>query len=445
MANYNINFLPRMDKRKSNGQYPIMMTISIAGKLLRTSTGISVLIENWDAKSKRIKFSKKTKLMDFEIDNMNAFLGEMESRVSKIALNFINSGETISSEKVLKEYMDQFGSKIKKKELPSNVVYDFIDQYIETNRNTRAKGSLQVYSTLKMHLKGFEAKTRDKFKFEDINKPFFLKFQNYLIEHTKLNNISIAKQLSTLKTFLTYAKSEGIKINDDIRDFKISREKLEVIALTQKEFDTLYNADFPKTGFYTFYDEDAREFDKIGFSTLSKIRDVFCFSCNTGLRYSDLAQLKRENIKANKLEFRVKKTKQLLKVPLTGYAWTILEKYKNDDKPLPVISNQKYNKYIKAVCSYLNIDEKVEIVRFRGSQKISTIVPKWKLISSHTGRKTFCTLSLERGMAAEVVMGVSGHTDYKSFQRYVNITEERKKNEMAKAWGEPKRLKVVGE
>jgi site-specific recombinase XerD len=99
-----------------------------------------------------------------------------------------------------------------------------------------------------------------------------------------------------------------------------------------------------------------------------------------------------------------------------------------------MISNQKLNDYIKDICKAAEINEEIEIVRFRGNKRESKTCPKHQLISVHTARRTFATLSLEKGMSAEEVMTVTGHLDYKSFKRYVKITETRKKFVMGKAW-----------
>jgi integrase len=89
------------------------------------------------------------------------------------------------------------------------------------------------------------------------------------------------------------------------------------------------------------------------------------------------------------------------------------------------------------LCKPVEINDPIERIRYRGAEKISNMYPKYKVISAHTGRKTFATLSLEKGIPAETVMKITGHSDYKSFQRYVKVTEERKRNEMHKAWGAP--------
>ena len=156
-----------------------------------------------------------------------------------------------------------------------------------------------------------------------------------------------------------------------------------------------------------------------------------------------MQQLKREHIKRDEINLTVKKTKTELTVPLNGITSKILDKYKELHKPLPLISSQKLNTYIKELCKDAKINEPIEIVRFRGSKRETKTFPKYELIHLHTGRKTFCTLSLEKGMSAEQVMSISGHTDYKSFKRYVDVTEKLKKVVMVKAWGEVPVLKAV--
>ena len=72
----------------------------------------------------------------------------------------------------------------------------------------------------------------------------------------------------------------------------------------------------------------------------------------------------------------------------------------------------------------MSFDEPVQIVRFHGARREEVVYPKFELISVHTARKTVCTLSLEKGMSAEEVMKISGHKDYKSFSRYLKITDQ---------------------
>jgi integrase len=193
--------------------------------------------------------------------------------------------------------------------------------------------------------------------------------------------------------------------------------ELEVIALTKKEFEDVYSLDL-----------SAKQ-------TLERVRDVFCFSCVTGLRYSDLKQLRREHIKVDVIDLTTIKVGNKVKIPLNPYSKAILEKYAKDDLPLPVISNQKSNLYLDKIGKLAGLTDKVEIVRKYGNQRISHVYYKHELVRMHCGRKTFATLSLENGMKAEHVMKIGGWKDYKSFKRYLNITDESSKNAMADAWG----------
>jgi integrase len=324
------------------------------------------------------------------------------------------------------EKLKQDRMKTTAKESKSSVLFDFMTEYISANEATRAKGSLSVYKALKSHLEAFQKATGKRITFDSIDFQFFERFQGFLIKERGLNNTTVAKQLSTVKTFLNYAKARGIAISSNYRDFKIKREPLEVIALTNDEFETLYKLDLQSN------------------KRLSGVRDVFCFSCVTGLRYSDLAQLKREHIKTDEIKLTIKKTKELLTIPLTHYSIEILKKYADQSRPLPIISNQKMNQYLKELCKLAKIDERIEIVRYRGVKREANTYPKYELVGVHTGRKTFATVSLERGMSAEEVMAITGHKDYKSFKRYVKVTEQRKKVVMLTAWKRPKtELKAI--
>ncbi|MFC4210860.1 site-specific integrase [Pedobacter lithocola] len=422
----------RKDVVNKKGEHPIILILRVEAQRKKIPTGITLLPEYWDNENQKAIYLNKKSLKevnkDFDlslspllndIKRINDDLQDLKKSLEDIAHRYELDNVPYSADMLVEKLKNKNNVKTKKEE-KNNIVFDFIDNYVTENEPSRAKGSLSVYKALKSHLGAFEKHNRSRIRFEDINYSFFQSFQNFLIKHRGINNITIAKQLSTLKTFLGYAKMNGIKITDSYRDFKIRKQKLEVIALTGDEFETLYNLDLSKN------------------ERLAKVRDVFCFSCVTGLRYSDLAQLRREHIKATEICLTIKKTKEQLIIPINVYAESILEKYNEHLLPIPVISNQKFNDYIKELCELAEINEKIEIIRFKGAIKEATVHPKFDLISAHTGRKTFATLSLEKGIPAETVMGITGHSDYKSFQRYVKVTEERKRNEMNKAWGTPK-------
>ena len=423
-----IHFTLREDKSDKKGLCPIELIYQISGqrRYFRPKEKISSI--NWNPKKQHAfyidrKTAKKVNpLVDLnilpssrDIDDLNNTLTGLKKQISDIEDRFKLNSIIYSPDMVITALKESFAPTTKKS-APTNELFTFIDKYIDDHKTTREPGSLSVYKALKNHLEKFEGEKKLKVTFETINYAFFQQFQNFLIEKQKLSNTTVAKQLGTVKTFLNYAKLQGITIPDGYRDFKIKKETLEVIALTEQEFQTLYHLNLGSN------------------KKLSQVRDVFCFSCTTGLRYSDLAALKWENVKTDEIKINVKKTKQPLSIPLTPYSRAILKRYEGKHRPLPVISNQKMNDYIKELCELADFTEPIEIVRYRGTKRESNTYPKYDLISVHTGRKTFATLSLEKGMSAEEVMHCTGHLDYKSFKRYVKITETRKKVVMGNAW-----------
>lgn len=438
-----IRFVLRTDKPDKEGCSLVQLIYQLSGQRKYFKTGEKLRSENWNPKIQQaIYLDKKSakKLLpgvvydllplSKDVEDINANLIAIKKEIIDIENRFKLNKVVYSAEMVVDSLKENRAPLTKKKE-QTNLVFDFIDKYIQDNKASREPGSLCVYKSLKSHLQSFEVSKRKKVTFDGIDYAFFLEFQNFLINSRSkrnpdgLGNVTIAKQLSTLKTFLNYARVQGIKVSDKYKDFKIKKENLEVIALTNDEFETLYNLDLSKN------------------KKLDQVRDVFCFSCATGFRYSDLAQLKREHIKTGEIRLTVTKTKQKLTVPLNPYSYSILEKYSALYRPLPVISNQKMNDYIKELCEKAGINDPIQIVRFRGARREEKTYPKYELIRVHTGRKTFATLSLEKGMSAEEVMKIGGWKSYASFARYINITEKRTKVVMSKAWGSISKLKAV--
>jgi integrase len=324
-----------------------------------------------------------------EIEEYEATLKDIILKIRNIEKRYEMDRIPYSSEMVVQKLKEQ-SKGTTKKETSSNILFDFMQKYIDEHRQTRLPSSLSVYKSVKNHLQNYCQATGKKVSFDNIDYSFFQSFQNFLVDVQNLNNTTVARQLGVVKTFLNYAKKQGIEVSDTYKDFKIKTEAVEVIALTSEEFETLYNLDLSNN------------------KRLAQIRDVFCFACTTGLRYSDLNQLKREHIKNGEIKLTVKKTKQLLTIPLNSYSKAILARYEGMLKPLPVISNQNMNYAVKDLCKLAGIDEQIEIVRFRGTKREAITYPKYELIGVHTGRKTFCTLSLEKGMSAEEVMSISG-------------------------------------
>lgn len=99
------------------------------------------------------------------------------------------------------------------------------------------------------------------------------------------------------------------------------------------------------------------------------------------------------------------------------------------------LSNQKTNNCLKELGELVGLDEPTCMTTRRGSERVVDTRPKYEYMTMHTARRTFITLSLEGGMRAEVVMKVSGHTNYQTFKKYIKITDMVKELEMERVWG----------
>ena len=251
-------------------------------------------------------------------------------------------------------------------------------------------------------------------KKDQINNQFYDAFISYLFNDCQLLNNTVGNYVKTVKSYMNYATDQGYnKSGVEFRKFKSTREDGELIYLTEAELMRIYRLENL-------------------ISTHHVVRDNFCFACLTGLRYSDLRLLKKENIKEDYIELRVEKTRDYLKIPLSPYAKDILNR--NNGLLPKLFSNQKTNVYLKQIGKLAEITEEVLIVKYRGVQKIEFIEEKYKFLCTHTARRSFVTLSLEKGMRPETVMSITGHKDYKTFKKYIKLTDKVKLVEMNEVW-----------
>lgn len=451
-----IRFWLRNDRANQDGTCPVHLVYQIKGiKKVYGIPQMNLLEKNWDVKNQMavyVPLSKAKKLYpeyaiesflsDSRVNDINRSLLNLITRIQNIEKRFELDEIQLTPELVINALKDQTKDTTKKQS-PGIYITDYITRYCSQSTSTHKYRTLQVYEGVATHLRDYEKKTGSRVTFENLDLPFLRGFVSYLTEPKILtlkngkerkvegmNNITIAKQISTLKTLLKVARvHDNINVNLAYQDYKTTRKdsSFEVVTLTNEEFILLFEMDLTDN------------------KRLDQVRDVFCFSCATGLRYSDLAQLKREHIRHNVIRMTAEKTGQRLDIPLNPYSFSILEKYKELHHPLPIISGQKTNEYLKELGELAGINTPVEKVREYGIKKESVIYKKYELMSIHMGRKTFTTLSLEKGMAPQEVMALTGHTTYKAFKRYVDVTNERKKIVMAQSWGEVKEsnLKIV--
>ena len=167
---------------------------------------------------------------------------------------------------------------------------------------------------------------------------------------------------------------------------------------------------------------------------MAKVKDVFCFCCFTSLRYSDVSNLRRSDVFSDHISITTVKTSDSLKIELNRYSRSILEKYDSmkfsGNLALPVISNQKMNAYLKEICEICGINKPVTVTYYKGNERIDEVHPKYELIGTHAGRRTFICNAIMMGIPPQVVMKWTGHCDYQSMKPYIDIADKVKADAM---------------
>lgn len=204
---------------------------------------------------------------------------------------------------------------------------------------------------------------------------------------------TISSMLTFTKSYFLFAFNNGkIKVNP-FATMKIKKVMKEVSYLTQEELDTIQAKTFVS-------------------DRLNQVRDCFIFACNTGLAFIDMSQLSEDDIQQHDGVYYVKKGRQKTSVTFTTVlndtAMTILTKY---DYKLPILSNQKYNAYLKEIADICGIS---------------------KPLHSHIARHTFATIALNKGYNIEIVAKMLGHTNTKQTQHYAKLLDTTVINEYVK-------------
>ena len=407
-----VSFHLRKDKVNKEGLMPVRMLITAKDcKIFKVIKGINCKESLWDKRSERLNPPRKNSPYNYHIE-YNKIIDEREDEIKKlfryILLNNIKPTKDYILEK-LENGLDKV-----------NLTHEFFptfEEFKNSGKSTKAERTIKSYVTTINFLKDFETYSKTKLLFDSIDSTFFEKLQDYTFTERKNKNSYFAFIIKVLKTFMNWSLDKEYHSNLKYKKFKAKEDETEIIYLTMEELMKLYNHNFES-------------------NRLNQVRDMYVFNSVSGLRISDYANIKTYNVIGDILTLTILKTKKInTRIPLNKFSIEILERYKDTiHEPLPVISDQKFNKYIKECCEIVEIDTPTVKTRFIGKKKIEVVVPKYKLITSHTARKTFVTNSLILGMKEMVVRNITGHKKEESFRRYVKIAEDFKRQEMDNTW-----------
>ena len=419
------NIIFTLESRKKDGvliveNVPIRMRVNFASKRIEFTTGYRIDAAKWDSDKQRVRNGCTNKLKQSASEINASLLGyytEMQEIFKKFEVE-----EIMPTPEQIKEAFNALHKpieEVKPRKSTPNAFYKAFDEFVRDcgRQNDWTDSTYEKFAAVKNHLMNF----RDGLTFDFFDEKGLNDYVTYLRDVKEMRNSTIGKQLSFLKWFLRWAFRKGVHQNNAYDSYKpkLKSTQKKIIFLTWEELNKLREFEIPAAK-----------------QALDRVRDVFLFQCFTGLRYSDMFNLRRSDIKGDHIEVTTVKTSDSLIIELNNHSKAILDKYKDvafeNDKVLPVITNQKMNDYLKELAEMAGIDEPVRQTYYKGNERIDDVTPKYALLGTHAGRRTFICNALALGIPPQVVMKWTGHSDHKAMKPYIDIADDIKANAMSK-------------
>lgn len=391
-----ISLLFYLKKAKAyiSGTVPIYLRITANGRRAEISTGREWFPEKWNASAGRASGTRE------DVKALNIYLDTLQAKAYEVHRRLLNTEEIVTAEAI----KNKFTGKAEKPRMLVPIFQDHNNKIKTLLGEEFSPGTLCRYTTALKHTTDF---LQWKFGISDIDirkidHAFITEFEFYLRSVRKCNNNSAVKYVKNFGKIIRICISNSWLDKDPLVNYKSKFREVVREFLSQDEIDAIA----------------AKEFR---IERLDQVRDIFLFSCYTGLAYIDVKQLTRNNvgvgIDAEKWIFTSRqKTDTQSNIPLLPVAEEVLNKYKNHPQCLnqksllPVLSNQKMNSYLKEIADVCGIT---------------------KELTFHIARHTFATtVTLINGVSIESVSKMLGHRSIKTTQHYAKILDRKVSDDM---------------
>ena len=388
--NFKVSFYLRSNYENKEGKSPVMLRIFLGGEMTNFgTTKIFVKKSLWSNATSRLR-GRTTEAL-----SVNAALDAISTTLHGIYRKYEND-ESLSLDLIRNVF---FG---KNREFTSFLpVFDkFLEDIKQRVGKTISADSLQKYSVLRRHFAEF---LMYKYSRKDIGLNEFTPavvqdFHLYMSTVAGCAYNTSVKKVKTLKTITIYAQKRGFLLHDPFVDHHFHMEPVDRGFLTDEEILRVANKD-------------------LGIQRLELVRDIFIFSCFTGLAYIDVSNLTPDHIVTmdDKQWIMTKRQKTSVEtnVLLLDIPRAIIAKYSHktyrDGKLFPILTNQKTNSYLKEIADLCGIKKK---------------------LTFHLARHTFATMSLSKGVPIESVSKMLGHTNIRTTQIYARITNKKIEHDM---------------
>ncbi len=393
---FSVIFLIRKNK-SSKTQGLIYARISVNGQRSEFSIKRKVPLEIWDQSRGQAKGHSVT------ARRLNQYLDQMRSEL-------FDAYDTLRKEKAVLT-AESIKSKFFNEDSSDPTILSAVTYHYQIALTTIRPGTLKNYRTTEKYIKLFlkdDLKVKDLY-LRQLKYSFITRFENFLRLHTptdhqkKMQNNTVMKHLQRFRKIISMAVRMEWLDRDPFVHYKANYEKKERVYLRQEELDAIENK-------------------VLSIQRLEFVRDLFVFSCYTGLAYIDAIQLTKDQIvmgiDGSKWIFTSRqKTGNIVKIPLLEKAEALIAKYKESPRSLhngtvfPKISNQKLNAYLKEIADICGVR---------------------KNITFHIARHTFATtITLTNGVPLATVSKLLGHSKIASTQIYAKVIESKLSEDMA--------------
>jgi integrase len=392
----------------TKGTAAILLRATAGRYRLEKRTGLHIKPEQWNTSKQR---PKRNPALTGQLNNIATEVSKKLTDAIELAVKENQQITTTELTAIIEAVIT--GREV----VMGNSFFGVYQQFMAAQVKAVTERTLKKYRTVFNLLQEFERYGGKKLTFAGINLLFFDDFYTFVMERpnkisnrkteTGILNETLDKHISTLKTFMKWAYDRDLHNSTAYKRLKVEiKPRHENVVLNEAELHLL------------------AEYDLSNHPPLERTRDIFLFAVYTGQRYSDISAFNAAQLQGNIWQFEAAKTKKITTVPLVGYAAPALEILQKYNYKLPRYANQVLNRNLKKVGELAGLDALVTLKRYQGVKELLITEPKYKLLSTHTARRTCVTILLQRGVPPTTIMQLTGHTDLRTFMKYDNTPQD---------------------
>lgn len=400
--------------RKSSS---IAILVSFNGKKYRRSVGESIPVKLWNNTKKRAKATA-----DY---SYGSILNDVLDKWEAAALRAMSHFKEYYYPPVPEEFFAHLDKEYYKDDAaaPEDILLsEYMQTYIARYKSVRSHTTINKYTTTLNKLKEYEKEKRKRLRFENVNIDFYNDFQNWFYRQGYSDNY-FGAIIKVIKQAYREARLVDKLHNYDYiehKDFVTTRKDSENIYLTEEELMKIHRLEItPSLVLEHFPDLSTHRVEQ-KIKSLLQVRDRFLIGAYTGLRVSDFGRLNEMNI-GKHIRMKTVKTGENTVIPIHPVIREILD---NGFNPSITVSDQKINKHIKEIALLAGITEKVLLHSHVAGSVKQEYIEKYKLVSTHTARRSFATNAYKAGVPTLAIMKITGHRKEETFLKYIKVSAE---------------------